>query len=535
MPLLQDAAYLGPMQSLTCLKQQDKCACMLALIHDDMPCRAGVVPGDKAAVNVSVLRVNGAGFMKAPYQASNGKAKVAKAGGGVDDGKPLFRLVPRTDAAGKDLKGVAPDLQVWSYVSKGQNRGPRVCGPQLQNAEDGGDTESPMYVLRSGVTFTYFINSLVFQDANTSRFPANTDWIPAMSLVEITFSPGHEDRCLNGWGINVRSVHPAPLQPYALFPEPLLKPPSDAGGDPVPIGDIYTSLALPESVEEGITMNMAARDDFAALTNVVSDNATTFLLRGSKLTKAFIGDCDGVSAIDVAAQSGDGDGDGAAPVQRAYAKFVVGDCEVAKDMDPEFPYVLIAVDDLLRATNTDNIEHAINLVSIACGMGAMDLLVSTTKFWKKKGYLYKGVPILDTRRFFSVLSTVTKIDGDCLVMGDDDDAVEVLRDGPAGLFSLDTGKVVVDDDEDIALKVVLSVSDKLDRKQGGTEPRNTCLPMVGPGVNCMKGYYFQIDLLCKDECGDIDEQRSTFKAFHGFISRSLCASSNRKRKIAPIE
>jgi hypothetical protein len=186
---VNDITDLGPLQSLQ-MGVKDRFARALVVVHSAVPCKEELVATKCIAVTCTIVALLTDGYSVAPYA----QAKKGSTGNGaLKDGEraePLFVM---------DNSKTPSQLDVYSYVSKGMNRGPRCGGYKPADCHPSDKSVPPMYVLSVGTSFVYFVSSLTFQNANaTTTLPTDIDYIPAMSLCEVAIAPRHFDSCTNG-------------------------------------------------------------------------------------------------------------------------------------------------------------------------------------------------------------------------------------------------------------------------------------------------------------------------------------------------
>jgi hypothetical protein len=515
---LNDVSYLGPLQGIGA-GPKDRWSRVLAIVHSPVPCKEEFVSTKCAAVPITIVRILDAGFSSAPYTAAKkGSAPAPQTGVKPE---PLFRVTNSKST---------PELDVWSYVSKGMNRGVREDGEFV----DGGELHQPMYTLATGDTFIFFVNPLTFQGSSaTTVLPTDMDWIPSMSLVELCIAPRHVESCLAGRGINVKTMRISTTEIDAVFQRGI-----DAVG-------------MPSSLEDACRVANTHRDRYPALLKDLEVEKVSFVAQAKSLSGAYMGELPVYAElVDAGVVSSDAIAPPAvveqSPDVPLFVKMIVGTVSGAF---PGCEYVDIPMHCLRKQTNTKSDAHACALLDIALAMGAVNLWVVTDPRWANKvgSSPYRAVPIIDTVAFFGALELVRSVGTDHamvakVVNGEilkDTNGVEVLDrielcddvDGDAEdgcMLTLRTG--VQYDDGFLDLVVKIHGEDLTKTKPLSTASQsNMALALVGPGVKTTKGYAFQFNVRAVDEANNIP------RILYGFLNRAPCGGSNsgliaRKRK-----
>lgn len=171
-----------------------------------------------------------------------------------------------------DASKQPPELEVWSYVSKGMNRGPRVGAPKSDDAPGNAPTP-PMYSLTTGTSFVMFVNSLTFQSASAiGVLPADRDWIPALSVVEITIAPRHSESCLAGRGVNVKTMRISNTEMDAFFQNGV------------------EGTGMPFSASDAMRNANERREMYPALLKDIETEKVSYVVPGASLKSAYMGE-----------------------------------------------------------------------------------------------------------------------------------------------------------------------------------------------------------------------------------------------------
>ena len=110
---VEAVSYLGPLQSVSA-GQRDKNARVLALIHNSVPCREGLlIEGKTVAVPITVLKVLSGGFGIAPFAMQKNKSAGPAPLKDGELAEPLFQMVTDMDNGGPS------SVNMWSYTAKG--------------------------------------------------------------------------------------------------------------------------------------------------------------------------------------------------------------------------------------------------------------------------------------------------------------------------------------------------------------------------------------------------------------------------------
>jgi hypothetical protein len=507
---VKDMAYLGPLQGMSC-GPRDRFARVLAVVHAPVPCKEELCGTKSSAVPCTILLPMSPGFSSAPFT----QPKKGQAAAPPKDGEPILPLFAMDNSTSP------PEIDVWSYISKGMNRGIRQ-GPARDEGSDPNAPSLPMYKLATGTTFVMFVNALTFQSAAaTSVLPDDRDWIPAMSIVELLITPRHSESCLNGRGINVKSMRVSTIEMDAVFQNGI-----DA------IGMSFNAIDASRIANE-------RRERYPAILKDVEVDKVSFVVRGSSLTQAYMGDLPSTEnmAIDSVGGAGVGDTETAVVVPE-FVKICIGNGH------PSFPngtYLDVAIECLQKQTNTRSDTHACAMLDIAFAMGAVDLFCITDDRFASRGNgsPYRVVPVINTKIMFASLSRVRSIEKDHAMVAvsvkgveqlDADNNVIIERinlhdeddgsdddnpiDGSGRWLTLNTG---VEYDDGI-LELTVKVDDE--NTNVGTNPalfpqQNAALALVGPNVATSKGYAFSFSVKCAS-----DESRNVDGVLTGLVNRA---------------
>jgi hypothetical protein len=500
---VQDVSYLGAMQSIA-PGARDRYARCLAVVHAAVPCKEELVGAKSTAVPITLLRVLSDGFSVAPFA----MPKKGQSAAPLKDGEraePLFRMNTATQP---------PELEVWSYVSKGMNRGPRVG----EVKQEGKAETPPMFAIGPGTSFVMFVNALTFQSQSaTTALPCDRDWIPALSVVELTIAPRHSESCVNGRGINVKTMRVSATEMDAVF----------QGG--------VEGTGLPSCGAEASRRANERRETFPALMKDIEMEKVSFVAAAPSLQGAYMGELP-VRAVAVALPPGEGDGQdeaGAGPPAPEFVKLFVGGAK--STAFPSCDYVDIQLASLQRQTNTQSDGHALAMLDIAFAMGAVNLFVVCDDRWRSRGdqSCYRGVPVIDTAVLFASLQRVRSVGNDHAVvtlcgpdghvrLGADGaeltEGVLLMHDEDEGIsgstLTLATG--VAYDDGVLDLVVGVACENLSETKPLSVCPqRNGALALCGPGVHTSKGYAFCFNVRCaKDSSKDVP------RILHGYVNRA---------------
>jgi hypothetical protein len=400
------------------------------------------------------------------------------------------------------------------------NRGPRVGGVK----ESDSTTTPPLANITPGDTAIFFVNSITFSNASAfPTMPTDTDYIPAFSVVELLIAPRHSESALQGRMLNVKSIRESSTQIDSIF-QPGIE-----------------NIGLPFSAEEGQRRAVERKELYPALMKDLEAEKTCFVVHGSKLTHAYMGEVP-VVEVDVGAET-----DMAAlanPME--YIKVVVGNMGVLGQAD----YVDVKLDLIKKQTNTVSIEHGCALLDVAFAMGAVNLVVCFDPRWSNRGSCYRAIPVIDTAVLFAALKNVRSIeDGYATVVtcvngvpekdelgqeittrialetedGESDDETQGSEQ-LAHILSLKTEHRY--DDGFLELKVKVTAEDTSTTRGFKASVSNTSLSIVGLGVNSSKAYPFAFGVVCANPSDNIPG------VVQAFMSRGLTPGGgvSRKRK-----
>ncbi|KAJ1467814.1 hypothetical protein T484DRAFT_1755594 [Baffinella frigidus] len=534
---VKDVAYLGSLQGV-CAGPRDRYARVLAVVHAPVPCKEELVGSKCIAVPITIVKVLSDGYSVAPYaMAKKGQSAPPPKEG--EKAEPLFRM---------DTTKSPPELEVWSYVSKGMNRGPRVAGLPDDNAGPNAPAP-PMYVVGSGTTFVWFVNTITFPSAAaTTVLPTDIDWIPAMSLVEISIAPRHSESCLAGRGINVKSMRVSTMELDAVFQNGI------------------ESMGMPYSAADASRLAHERRERHPAILKDVEVEKVSFVVPSGSLTGAYMGElpppCTDVKQPETKAGEPEmGDPIAAANAVLASNEFVKICVGSGSTSFPSSEYVDVPVACLQKQTNTRCDLHACAMLDVAFALGAVDLFCITDDRFANRGAgsSYRAIPVINTKLLFASLQRVRSVAADHAmvavaikgVVQTDAAGVELLE--RVELLDEEVDSDDDDDDEKNTTSQLLTLSTGVDYDDGvleltvkvneedvtKTHPKSThsqlnvALALVGPGVKTTKGYGFSFSVNCV-----ADESRNVGGILTGFINRAPCGAGNvnvRKRKAIKME
>ena len=151
------------------------------------------------------------------------------------------------------------------------NRGQPVGG--VKDPEDASTTTPPLAILTTGDTFVFFVNSITFSGSGaTPLMPADRDWLPAFSVVELLIAPRHIDSAPMGRILNVKCLRPSTTHIDSFFQSGI----ENAG--------------LPFTAEECSRRAIERKELYPALSKDLEAEKTAFLIKGSILTHAYMGE-----------------------------------------------------------------------------------------------------------------------------------------------------------------------------------------------------------------------------------------------------
>jgi hypothetical protein len=509
---MQDIAYLGSLQAVGSTGS-NKNARIYAMPHCDIPCKPGLITEGKCvAIPMTIMEINSnsKGFGVAPYS----MPKPGQRAPPPSDGEkplPLFETVHHTD-------GSPPSMNVWSYISKGMNRGKRVDGIATEE-----DPSPPMFQLAVGNTFVYFINHLTFQSANpteeTTTLPSDgTDFIKAFSIVELLVAPRHSESCLSGRGINVKRIRPSTFNIDAILQKGV------------------ENVGLPFTSEEASRLSIKRKALYPALEKDLETEKCIFILKGEHLTKAYISD----DPLEETDQDRNNDDEANAVAKKSeFVKISIGNVATA----PMCDYIEVENTLLMKQTNTIANKHAHGFLDVAFALGAVDMVVCYDPRWANKGSCYRGVPVINTDKMFAVLKNIRSVEGDHVMVytGKTDDYGDVIEKvymhesgnhGSTGVCKMVTLKTdVAFDDGFLTLTVNTLEEDTFKSRSYKAQKKNPALSVVGLGVGSAKCYDFAYGVVCNDPANNVA------CVMHGFMNREVASSGGigKKRKSGNME
>ncbi|KAJ1467025.1 hypothetical protein T484DRAFT_3632002 [Baffinella frigidus] len=521
---VKDMSYLGPLQGVS-TGPRDRFARVLAIVHAPVPCKEELVGSKSTAVPCTIIRPLGEGFSVAPYAMAK-KGQTAPPPKDGEKPEPLFRMDNTTSP---------PGIDVWSYISKGMNRGPRQGAPKDETT----DSTPPMYNLSAGMTFVTFVNALTFQSAAaTTVLPTDRDWIPAMSIVELTIAPRHSESCLAGRGINVKSMRISSMEMDAVFQNGIET-----------MGMSYNAIDASRLATE-------RRERYPAMLKDIETEKVSFVVPSDTLKTAYMGELP--TPVDTNADSkpidsegGNGDMFAEMPV---FVKICVGSGH------PAFPasnFVDVPITCLQKQTNTRCDKHACAMLDVALALSAVDLFCITDDRFASRGTgsSYRAIPVIDTKKMFACIARVRTVNADhAMVAVFSNGVAQMDESGAEVLERIELADVGGDDSDDDGVEhngMLLTLSTGVDYDDGvlelsvnvneedvtKTHPLSKCdqsnmgLAIVGPGVKTTKGYSFSFSVKCA-----ADESRNVIGILNGFINRAAAAGSiSRKRKSVKMQ
>ena len=377
------------------------------------------------------------------------------------------------------------------------NRGPRVGG--VKDPEDTSTTTPPLAVISTGDTFVFFVNSITFSGSGvTPLMPADRDWLSAFSVVELLIAPRHIDSALGGRILNVKCIRPSTIHIDSFF---------QSGVD---------NVGLPFTAEEGGRRSTERRELYPALSKDLEPEKTVFLVKGSTLTHAYMGE------IPVEEKEHGPDTDMALLANpQEYVKVCVGNMSSLSQCD----YIDIKMDLIKTQTNTLSVEHGCAFLDVAFALGAVNLVVFFDTRWSSRGSCYRAIPVIDTNILLAVLKNVRSIhDGYATVVSvlngvilkdemgeeitthiplekedcdDDDEDTEQT----ASILSLKTETHF--DDGILQLKVKVTAEDTSTTRDYKECAPNSSLSIVGLGIGSSKAYPFAFDVVCSNPSDNI--------------------------------
>jgi hypothetical protein len=405
-----------------------------------------------------------------------------------------------------------------------QNRGARQ-GPAKEEGAPANSAAPPMFTLATGTTFVMFVNPLTFQSAAaTTVLPTDCDYIPAMSIVELSIAPRHSESCLSGRGINVKTMRISNMEIDAVF---------QSGTE---------SMGMPFNAIDASRIAVERRERCPALLKDIETEKVSFVVPGSALIGAYMGELPPVIEEPVV-KPVDADGnDVVAVAVQTFVKICVGNVNTSF---PSASSVDVSVTCLQKQTNTRCDEHACAMLDVAFALGAVDLWCITDDRYASRGSgsVYRAVPVINTKVLFASISRVREVNADyamvavatkgviqfddqgvellervelASVCGDDSDIDEMVDTGMS--LTLSTG---VDYDDGV-LELTMKVDEEnvtQTHPNSTHEQANVALALVGPGVKTSKGYGFSFSVKCSDESRNVDG------ILNGFINRAPAGGS----------
>ena len=455
----QDWSYLYAPHTLANSSQDDRNGRFLAVNHVAIPCSLQAL-GDKALpVCLTLLRVQGAGYGVAPYARNMKKGTVTK---------KLFEMVtatkPPTDGnepvdSRVDSRPGMDAMRMYSYEKKSMARVDRC--------------DDVSFELIAGDTIVTFVSPQTFEnmkmddaDSRTNALPVDIDFIPEMSLLEITISPKSRDACLAGSGVRVMTMRLAPpeLSMYSLMQT-----------------DLPNIAASQKQYNETVA---AKKEKYPMLTKDLEDNKAAFFMQKMPCT-SFLNDEKHTSG-----NSG--------TVQLVLGAGVLdqSDC------------VDIPVASLLKYTNTKNTTHACAIIECAAALGALRMFIVYNQYWGRSGAsAYRGIPLIDTGVFFGNLTKEKLLD---------------VSDGlSAGVVDATTTTTINTSCayDNMLIDLEIHVLPELCTNSTEKIPVSDCT-IVGPGFAHSNAYKFMVNLR-----SDEDPDDCVKGVFVGYFNASSTSSS----------
>lgn len=266
------------------------------------------------------------------------------------------------DRAGKSVL-------LYSFVKDGQARGERI--------------DDKISHIESGQTFNILLNEFMFEEKKTSGakegsrnvFPADLDFIPAFTVVEIALNPANSGNYDEGWGVNVARIRPCPFTLYSMLN---------------PLG----LELLPSSYEASVALGEAGVQLSPGLKRVLETKNSSFfskVTQGSYLVKH------GIDTLRLVGPKVD-------PADPLSRHLDVMPCGVFA--------IDIAKKDLLSFTNAmeeeeeDGLVYAQCLVDLASSAGALSCYVVHNEYLLRKDpnrSPFMGVPLIDSNKLLECI------------------------------------------------------------------------------------------------------------------------------------
>ena len=263
------------------------------------------------------------------------------------------------------------------------------------------------------------------------------------------------------------------------------------------------------------------------------------MVEGALLKRGYMGEIERDVAMDV-------EGDGAtAPAVQEFIKLYHGSGDLDASTLGLSEYVDVPISCLQKQTNTTSNEHAVAMLDLALGVGALTLVTTFDPRLVNKGLSpYRAIPVINTAELFACLSQIKNVSAT-------DAQISVLN--PQGGFTTDENGVVVTeryefeaaaggghtitlpvgkkyDGGDLYLTVGVEKQDLAVVRPTWDKPqKNNSLALVGPGTTTSAGLYFKFDVVTEglpDVLGVVV----------GYINKASGSSTaSKKRKLVSME
>lgn len=293
-----------------------------------IPCTREAFEGGKetCVANFSVIAPHAEGVQRAPFKYND-----SRKGSSRPPSKPLT--------------GMAADgtMQFWSYQRKGTDKGERC--------------DDVTWTLGAGSTIKVF-----FRVEDVEKvLPVGMDFIPEMSVCEVSLVPKSSDPCAEGWGLSVRSVKVSQLSLYSYMPQ---------------------LRAFPPNREEAKRVLLSLSDKEQPIRRMIDHDNATF-------SPVCISDAAYTEHVPAPPEQPDGARGGFVKLWR-YTDGDLGAIDIPEDV-------------AIKYTNARTVEDAMRLLEIAIAAKALAVLVFTSEYRGKSAGLSEcfGVPLVDSEHLFA--------------------------------------------------------------------------------------------------------------------------------------
>lgn len=279
---------------------------------------------ETCVVNFAVVAPHAEGVQRAPFKYNDNRK-----GGNRPPSKPLTAMA--SDGS----------MQFWSYQRKGTDKGERC--------------DDITWTLGAGSTIKVFLRA---EDVEKNLLPVGMDFIPEMSVCEVSLVPKSSDPCMEGWGLSLRSVKLSQLSMYSYMDR---------------------LAAFPSNREEAKRTLLALSDKEQGIRRVLDHENATFApvyVSGGAYTE--------------------------------YSPSATGEegkglVKLWKYMDTEIGAIDIPEQVAVRHTNAKNVEEAMRLLEVAIVAKALSVLVFTSEYRGKTAGLSEcfGLPLVNTETLLS--------------------------------------------------------------------------------------------------------------------------------------